>query len=414
MYEQLEPGSLPTNILRLLSKGFVLLGATLQNPHDIHAFGTMNSYFETVLTPLQLRYRSLLEQENFARVAHEERIQKVMIDLLECFIGIAKGTVMGSTGILFPFLAPILAELPVFLTIYKDYQVIVQLILELFGQCAKYMLCYLSPLDSKRFYESTLATVQAYARCNQGRFTSELFAEENNLQDLSLVFDLFTFILSKDCFDLCSNPSNEESTVTSSDVSLFGLSFIMPLITIDLLKHPHLCAQYYRLLVLINDIYPEKICNLPFDLLQTLLESIKLGLINFGSDIVQACLDFLQGMATYIFRNNLLNTQFSEKLKPYLKLIMDLTISRQINSDLITSVSTCTYALICCYQDEYQELIRSLIQMQTDPLTAERLAAAFNLLILNVPLTCERVPKLKFRDNFEKFIANVQGFLLVK
>lgn len=414
MYEQLEPGSLPPNILRILTKGFVLAGAALQNPHDLNSLNTMNSYFETILAPLQMRYRSLLEQENFARIAHEEKIQKIMIDLLECFIGIAKGALICTAGLLFNFLAPILGELPVFITIYKDYQVIVQLILELFGQCAKYMLCYLSPLDSKRLYEASLATVQAYARCNQGRFTSELFSEENSLQDLSLVLDLFTFVLSKDCFDLCANPNNEEVTVTASDVSLFGLNFIMPLITIDLLKHPNLCAQYYRLLVLINDIYPEKICNLPFDLLQTLLQSVKLGLTNFGSDIVQACLDFLQGTATYIFRNNLLNTPFSEELKPYLKLLMDLTISRQINSDLINTVSTCIYALICCYQDEYQQLVRSLIQIQTDPLTAERLAAAFNHLILNVPLTCQRVPKLKFRDNFEKFLANVQGFLLVK
>lgn len=414
MYEQLEPNSLPQNILRNLTKGFVIAGAALQNPHDLHSLGTMNNYFETILAPLQHRYRSLLEQENFAKVAHEERIQKVMIDLLECFIGIAKGALMGTAGLLFRFLTPILGELSVFLTIYKDFQVIVQLILELIGQCAKYMLCYLSPLESKSLYEASLSTVQAYARCSQGRFTSELFAEENSLQDLSLVLDLFKFVLSKDCFDLYDNPHNEEVTVTASDVSLFGLNFIMPLITIDLLKHPNLCAQYYRLLVLINDIYPEKICNLPFDLLQTLLQSVKLGLTNFGSDIVQVCLDFLQGMATYIFRNNLLNTTFSEELKPYLKLVMDLTISRQINSDLINFVSTCVYALICCYQDEYQQLTQSLIQMQTDPLTAERLAAAFNQLTLNVPLTCERVPKLKFRDNFEKFVANVQGFLLVK
>lgn len=414
MYEQLEPGTLPPNILRLLTKGFVLAGAALQNPHDLNSVGTMNSYFETILTPLQIRYRNLLERENFARVAHEEKVQKIMIDLLESFIGIAKGALMGTSTLLFNFLAPILGELHVFMTIYKDYQVIVQLILELFGQCAKYMLYYLPPLDSKRLYEASLATVQAYARCNQGRFASELFAEENSLQDLMLVLELFTFILSKDCFDLFSGPNNEEVTVTASDVSLFGLNFIMPLITIDLLKHPNLCAQYYKLIVLINDIYPEKICNLPFDLLQMLLQSVKLGLINLGSDIVSACLDFLQGMATYIFRNNLLNTPIAQELKSYLKLLFDLTISKQINSDCINYVSTCIYSLICCYQDEYRQLIQTLVQMQTDPLTAERLAAAFNHLVLNVPLTCERVPRWKFRDNFEKFVANVQGFLLVK
>lgn len=83
--------------------------------------------------------------------------------------------------------------------------------------------------------------------------------------------------------------------VTASDVSLFGLKFIMPLMTLELLKFPNLCAQFYRLLVLINDIYPEKICGLPVDLMVNLLRCIELGLTNFGSDIVQACLDFVQG-----------------------------------------------------------------------------------------------------------------------
>ncbi|KAJ8962026.1 hypothetical protein NQ314_005808 [Rhamnusium bicolor] len=408
LHEQMIPGTLPPNILRGLCKGFVLAGVALQNPQD------MNSYYEMILTPVQQRFKNLLGQEDFTRICHQEKVQKIVIDILECFIGIAKGSQMASVEILFHFLAPMLSELPVFLTVYSNYQVIVQLILELFGQCAKYMLCYLSPIDSKRLYESSLATVQAYAKCNAGRLSTESIAEENSFQDLALVLDLLTFILSKDCIDLCTNTNNEEINVTASDVSLFGLNFIMPLMTMDLLKYPSLCAQYYRLLVLINDIYPEKICNLPSDLLHTLLRSVEIGLTNFGSDIVQACLDFVQGMATYTFRHNLLNTPFSQGLKPFLKLLMDLTLSHQINSDLMSSASTCIYALVCCYQDEYQMLVQSLIQVQSDPMTAERLAAAFNNLMLNVATTCERQPKLRFRDNFDKFIANVHGFLLVK
>lgn len=414
LFADLQPGTLPPNIIRGLCKGFVLAGTALysRNNHGDNQ-STMNEYYELILMPLQQRFKSVLGQENFTRICHQEKVQKIVIDLLESFIGIAKGSAMPSSTTLFHFLAPILSELPVFITVYNNYQVIVQLILELFGQCAKYMLCYLSPFDSKRLYESSLATVQAYAKCNQGRLTNESFAEESSFQDLALILDLLTFILSKDCFDFCPI-SNDEVTVTASDVSLFGLNFIMPLMTMDLLKYPSLCAQYYRLLVLINDIYPEKICNLPSDLLNTLLRSVELGLTNFGSDIVQACLDFVQGMATYIFRHNLTESQFGQAIRPFLKTVIDLTLSHQINTDLTSSASTCIYALMCCFQEDYKMLIQSLIQMQTDPMTAERLAAAFNNLVLNVDMTCDRLPKLKFRDNFDKFIANVHGFLLVK
>ncbi|KAF7282013.1 hypothetical protein GWI33_003674 [Rhynchophorus ferrugineus] len=406
--EQVQPGTLPPNILRGLYKGFILAGACLSNPQE------SNTYYETVLNPLKVKFKSLTELQNFTSVCHDDKVQKLVIDLLESLIGVARGAQIFSVGILFSFLAPILAELHVFLTVYKDYQVIVQLILELFGQCAKYMLCYLQPLDSKKLYESSLATVQAYAKCNANRLSTETFVEESSCQDLALVLDLLTFILSKDCIDLCAISHEEEITVTASDVSLFGLNFIMPLMTFELLKFPNLCAQFYRLLVLINDIYPEKIANLPQELLTTLLKSIELGLTKFGTDIVQACLDFIQGMASYIFRHQSLDTTFALTLKPFLRLLIDLTLSHQINSDMISGASTTIFTLICCFQEEYQNLVQELIRIQGDPMTAERLAAAFNNLTQNISLNCERLSKLKFRDNFDKFIANVHGFLLVK
>lgn len=404
---KIEPGLLPQNIRRGLYKGFTLAGAALADPQDA------NTYYEQILKPVQIRFKTLLSQENFNRVYQEENVKKEVVDILECLIGIAKGSLMSIVQILFDFVAPFLSDLPVFMNLYFNYQVIVQLMLDLFGQCAKYMLCYLNQLNSKRLYESTLATIQVYAKRNANRLSVEALQEENNLQDLELIMDLLTFVLSKDCLDLSPQPC-EDVTVTAADVSLFGLNFIMPLITIDLLKYPELCAQYYRLIVLINDIYPEKICNLPEALLQQLLGSVKLGLSQFGSTIVQACLDFIQGMATYVYRHSMQNTNFYQMLMPFLPLLLDMTLSHQINSDMISTASTCIYSLICCYNEQYKIYVQNLIQSQTDPLVAERLATAFSSLMENIVLNCERQPKLKFRENFDKFIANVHGFLLTK
>ncbi|CAG9772928.1 unnamed protein product [Ceutorhynchus assimilis] len=402
--EQMQIGVLPPNILRGVYKGLALAGVCLNDPTE------NNTYYDRILSPLKVKFKTLMSQKNF----NDEQVQKLAIDLMECFIGIAKGSQMSSVDTLFGFMAPVLAELPAFLTIYKDFQVIVQLILEVFGQCAKYMLCYLRPSDSNKLYESSLATVQAYAKCNINRLSTESFAEESSCQDLSLVLDLLTFILSKDCIDLCANSNNEEITVTASDISLFGLKFIMPLMTLELLKFPNLCTQFYRLLVLVNDIYPEKIVSLPEDMMCQLLRSIEVGLTNFGTDTVQTCLDFIQGMASYLFRHQTFDTPFALALKPFLKLLMDLVLSYQISMDMFSSASTTIYTLICCYQEEYQMLVQTLIQSQPDSLTAERLATAFTNLTLNVPLNCERRPKLKFRDSFDKFIANVHAFLLIK
>ncbi|KAI4457644.1 exportin 47-related [Holotrichia oblita] len=408
LHGKLEAGVLPSVVRRGLCRGFVMAGATIAYQEEI------DNYYGGVLKPLQQRFKNLLCQENFNKIYQEERVKNEVIDILEGFVGVAKGTQMTTVHLLFDFLAPMLAELPKFMKIYNNYQVIVQLILELFGQCAKCMLCYLSQLDSKRLYESTLATIQTYTKCNENRFTTEALSEESSFQDLTLTLDLLTYILSKDCLDLSPANPNEEVTITAADISLFGLNFIMPLMTTDLLKYPSLCAQYYRLIVLINDIFPEKVCNLPEELLTKVLISVEYGLTQFGSDIVQASLDFLQGMATYTYKNGMQNSNIHQKLLPFLKLLLDLTLSHQINSDIICTASCCIYALICCYGEQYNVFVQNLIQSQSDPLTAERLTAAFNQLMNNVPLDGDRFHKMKFRDNFDKFISNVHGFLLVK
>jgi hypothetical protein len=45
---------------------------------------------------------------------------------------------------------------------------------------------------------------------------------------------------------------------------------------------------------------------------------------------------------------------------------------------------------------------------------ASRLAQAFTKLTTNVILNTDRQQKARFRENFEKFIVDVHGFLLVK
>lgn len=93
---------------------------------------------------------------------------------------------------------------------------------------------------------------------------------------------------------------------------------------------------------------------------------------------------------------------------------MNLILSHQINSDLIVTTGAPLYHLICCYQDQYQQLVENFLAAQTDPRIRERLTAAFTELTSNIVLDTERQQRVRFRDNFDKFIVNIQGFLMVK
>ena len=71
--------------------------------------------------------------------------------------------------------------------------------------------------------------------------------------------------------------------------------------------------------------------------------------------------------------------------------------------------------LICfLFQDTYQELVKYLIESQTDPGNRQRLMEAFRKLTLELPMSAERLYRIRFRENFEKFVVEVRGFLLIK
>lgn len=65
-------------------------------------------------------------------------------------------------------------------------------------------------------------------------------------------------------------------------------------------------------------------------------------------------------------------------------------------------------------QEKYKQLVQELINSQSDPTTAQRLLTSFNNLSTNMTLNLDRHSRIKFKDDFEKFITEVRGYLCVK
>jgi hypothetical protein len=125
-------------------------------------------------------------------------------------------------------------------------------------------------------------------------------------------------------FPFCALESGDgEQNVTAADVCLYGLNIIMPLMTVDLLKFPSLCMQYFKMITFVCEIYPDKVCQLPVDLLKNLLNSIELGLTTFGQDVIVLCTDFIQVLGAHVYCSSLQNTAVYEALRPLLKVRHD-------------------------------------------------------------------------------------------
>merc|ERR1711935_821647 len=126
--------------------------------------------------------------------------------------------------------------------LYNNYSNIVELLLEIYCEAAKRMLCYLPTSASRLLYQQTINLIQVYAHNNQKiTRTIEKESEEEQFRDILLLMELLTSILSKDFIDLAPPDANApEEGVSASDVCLHGLNLIMPLMSAELLKFPSL------------------------------------------------------------------------------------------------------------------------------------------------------------------------------
>ncbi|GIY56076.1 exportin-4 [Caerostris darwini] len=401
--------NLPTAAKRSILKSLVIVG-TANKVSEVK-----EKYWTELLKPLQDRFQTLMCSPTFAQTYQTKEVQAEVMDLIECLTGVVDGCTLSNLNDLLPVLNPLFENMVKLVDVYHNYREIVILVFQIFCVAAKRILCFLNQAGAKILYECVVNIITVYAKHNTGKLSRDSNAEEEQYQDILLLMQLLTDLLFKDFIDFpVTGPEEPDSPISAADVSLFGLGIIMPLMSADLLNFPGLCSQYFKLVVSVCEVQPAKICQIPNDLLKSLLSSIEFGLTSYTSDVSALCLDFLSILALHIHRNNLQATFIYTALEPFLKLVFDMLLHQPLDADLTQSASGTLYALVCCYQIKYKELVQELIDSQQDAVTAQRLLTSFNNLSANMTLSLDRHSRIKFREDFEKFITDVRGYLCVK
>jgi hypothetical protein len=72
--------------------------------------------------------------------------------------------------------------------------------------------------------------------------------------------------------------SNGPEAPDVAQVVFLGLNIVIPLISLELLKYPKLCRQYFSLLAHMLEVYPEKVAVLPQAQFGSIITSLDFGL----------------------------------------------------------------------------------------------------------------------------------------
>ncbi|KAJ0005953.1 hypothetical protein NQD34_015847 [Periophthalmus magnuspinnatus] len=409
---------LSSSVQRSLMKALVLGGFANMDSD------TKQQYWAEVLHPLQQRFHNLINQENFAQMSQEEAVKQEIIATLEALCGIAEATQIDNVASLFSFLMDFLSSCIGLMEVYSNTPETVNLIIEVFVEVAHKQICYLGETKSMRLYEACLTLLQVYSKNNQSRKRGDSTAEEDQYQDLLLIMELLTNLLSKEFIDFSDTDevfrtqdpgASAGRSVSAADVVLYGVNIVLPLMSQDLLKFPSLCNQYYKLITFICEIFPEKIPQLPEELFKSLMFSLELGMTSMSSEISQLCLEALSPLAEHCAKSPDKDTPLYHATQHFLKLVFDMLLLQKHNTEMTVAAGEAFYSLVCLHQVEYNELVQTLLSTQRDAVIYQRLEDAFRQLTASSsPPTMDRKQKLAFLKSLEEFVANVGGLLCVK
>ncbi|PNY17932.1 exportin-4-like protein [Trifolium pratense] len=102
--------------------------------------------------------------------------------------------------------------------------------------------------------------------------------------------------------DFSSDSIEAQGTNISQVVVYFGLHIVTPLISMDLLKYPKLCHDYFSLVSHLLEVYPETFAQLNSEAFSHILGTLDFGLHHQDVDVVSKCLRALQALASYHYK----------------------------------------------------------------------------------------------------------------
>lgn len=312
------------------------------------------------------------------------------------------GAMAASAQTIYDIFEPILYNLADLMNLFHNYQLVVVQILQLLYEVVQNLTC----LQKHKVYEICMSCIRVYVKHNTSRITSDVTAEDDSLEDLMLLLNIINSMLSKNYFDIDGN-DEEEQSINAAEVCIFSLQYLMPLISIDLLKYPTFCGKYYQTITFFVETKAYKVCMLQPELLNNMLRSVELGLRSFGLEIQSTCFDFLQIMATTVYYDRNQTSYMYGVLMPFLRLILEMIITQEVGSDNKNECSSALFTLICCYKDQYVQIVQGILQTLPNADNAEKLSKEFETLTNNLDLVNNRIKQSQFLERYEKFIVNI-------
>jgi len=428
-FQQATLSTLASPIQRALSE------ALCRSAGGMSSGDATNQYVRDLLGPITRNLATLSKREDLQTFSQQPDVILQVSCLIERLRGAARATLPRSQKAILEIGSSVMEPLLILLETYRHQSSVVYLLLKYVVDWVDGQVAFLEAKDTVIVFSFCVRLLEIYSTHNIGKVSvstsTNLLSEgqTEKYKDLRALLQLLTNLSSKDLIDFACDINGEVENPDVAQVVYLGLHIITPLMSVDLLKYPKLCRQYFTLLAHMLEVYPEKVAKLSPDGFSRIVGTLDFGLHHQDVEVVSMSLTALNAVAFYHYQAicrgqeglgvHVLSIQDAQGvvkegvLAHFLRSVMQFLLFDDYSNELVEPAADALLPLILCNTTLYQRLAQELLEGQQDALLQSRLATAFHVLLnaQQVTSSLDRQNRRKFRENLYAFLTDVRGFL---
>lgn len=367
--------------------------------------------------------------------ADNPNIREMACLCVDLFCGLAQASEMSSSERIPQLVSSYLPQLSNLMKYYANDMTVSESLLRFFRDYTAHFISILDRDQSFILFQASAELLRSYSACHLSLRTvpkksqTEISAEEEQAySDIICSIQLLINLGTKDFIDVCSSNDGVDSTQVT-DIIFFGLQQILPLMTQGLLQFPNLCSLFFELVGFMVDTYPEKLCALPFELFDSLLESLMFGMSHYDSSVAKQS---IQGLSS-IFREHLGSGALRAHLDHALlgrrvdiidqcakRLLLEV-VYQPIVMDRMESTAMAVLYIASIDVNRFANVVQDVSLQISNQEQRTRLDIAYTKLIQPDVLAKAsangyegRTNRLAFRRAFELFVNEIHSFLVLR
>ena len=394
---------------------------------------TAMAMFSQCLSSVQNGFKQLVDALVQKKVAASDLATKDMTSLcVAMYGGVARSSDVTDPERITAFLTPALQDLSGLMSFYAEDLSICEGLLKVFRDYTEYFVSFLdreqstslfcASADLLRIYSTHHCASRVVTRPTTSSFETAA-EEEQSYNDVLCAIQLLINLGTKDFLDICTGTSDGVESGQVTDVVFFGLQQIIPLMTQGLLQYPTLCTQYFSLVGFMMDTYPDKVCVLPYELFNSLLESLLFGMSHVDSFVSKSSLQGIAGIAKEHLQTQALRSHLMSHPDIFDRCVARLlqeVVFQNIIWDRLEASGMALLPLAAVDVNRFVVVVNGLAQNVPGQQQA-RLHVAFENLVQPEVLSKVasggyngRMNRIKFKKNFEMFVKDIHSFVVIK